>query len=226
MNFTELVDAVYVETRRPDLVAQTQQQVAASTRKMHGLDFFYKDITTLLAVFDTAGYVQTLDTGVLPFYRSMMYVRKWAPEYLSSQLNPTSLPPLTNSFSGFVSPNLALAFLQPLAPDDILGMYGEEKTDVYYQVGSTLMMKSSTSFSQALIGFYQHPDTREATFRSWIAQEYPFTIIYDAASAILQKTGKQDVARKYDAGSLTQPVGLVWSHVANLINSNIQIQGR
>lgn len=226
MNFTELVDAVYTETGRPDLVAQTQQQVVGSTRKMHGLDFFFKDIATVQALFDITGYVQTLDTSVLPLYRSMMYVRKWDPTFQSSQLNPTILPPLTNSVNGVISPNIALAFLDPLAPDDIFSTYGQEKTDVYYQVGSTLMMKSSTSFIQALIGYYKHPDTRAVTFTSWIAEEFPFAIIYDAASAILQKTGKQDVARKYDAGDLQHPIGLVWSHVFNIINSNIQVQGR
>ena len=45
MDFQTLLSYVYVETNRPDLEAETKSAVFASILKMHGLDFFYKDIT-------------------------------------------------------------------------------------------------------------------------------------------------------------------------------------
>jgi hypothetical protein len=152
-------------------------------------------------------------------------MRKWDPAYLASQLSPLVMPPIYNSALGqMIYPNNALAFLEILDPDDILDNYGMEKTDVAYGVGSSIMIKSSTSLSQALFGWYEFPDVREATFNSWIAEKYPYAIVYDAASAILSKGGSNEESRKYDSVNPINP-GLVQAQIHLLLTSNVTMKG-
>lgn len=222
---TDLVNKVYIETNRPDLTAETLQAVLSSTLKMHGLDYFRKDIKTAQVQFDSTAYLQTLDTDALARFKAISYIRKWGPEANSYALNPNSLPPMYGYSNGSVFGwNQTVDYLAAIEPDDIFDDYGAEKRDVYYQAGSTLMMKSSTSLLNLLVGWYAYPDIQEETYNSWIAKEYPYAIIYDAASAILQKTGMQEVARKYDSTDTSNP-GLVASHMFELIKNNVLVRG-
>lgn len=231
MLFSELVNNVYTETGRSDLVDETASAVIASTLKMHGLEFFFKDITSAKVVFDVPAYIESLDTAALPRYRSLSYLRKWDPTFNAYQQNPLVLPPAqSNSLGGIVNPNLALAFLKIITPDDIFDGYGAEKVDVCYQLGACLYIKSSTTLSQMMVGWYQWPlaIANDAKYFSWIANEYPYAIIYDAASAILQKIGQTDAARKYDMPPDPRTGftgGLVWSHINNLKMANITPRG-
>jgi len=221
---TDLVNKVYIETNRPDYVEETLQKVLSSTLKMHSFDgsFFFKDIVSAEAVFDNAAYLQTIDTQVLPFYRNMAYARKWDDAYSASQQNPTILPPIFYEGGIPIGSNCAVSFFQPLDPRDILDGYGAEKQDVYYQIGSMLALKSATSFKRALFGWYAWPDINVDRYNSWIAREYPYAIIYDAASAIFQMIGKEEASRKYDHPQS----GLIIAHTSALVKSNILVEGK
>lgn len=245
-NLVALMNAVFVETARPDMINETGQAVFSSTLKMHGMEFFRKDVVPAQLVFPSASYIQQIDTGALPLYRSISYIRKDDPSlYGSYELNPNNnLPPLfTNIDGSVISMGQARKLLREIDPDDFLDEYGAEKVDVWYQAGSTIAVKSSTSLQWGLIGFYAWPnlDIGNANlltfttlpgncsplFNSWIAAEYPYAIIYDAASAILQKTGMTDAARKYDQvpDRNGKGAGLVWSHIDNLLMNNIKATG-
>ena len=240
--FAQLCAAVYTETNRTDLLAETQQAVAAATLKLHTYkgEFFYKDLATGFGTFDTDGvsqaaFIQTLDTAVFPRFRSLCYLRKWDPNYNTSQLNPNVLPPLYGSLqaSGYTLANsqIALRGLKVLSPQDLMDDYWTEKVDVCYQAGNTIMIKSSTALSQFQIGFYQYPlidqQNNFANYTSWIAQEYPYAIVYDAAGTVFSKIGQADAAAMY----LRQPDqfgnngGLAWEHIQSMLNSNIIADG-
>lgn len=228
MTFTELVAAVYTETNRPDLVAETQQAVLSSLLKIHCMEFMYKDIQTAEVVFDSAAYIQTLDTPDLPRFRSIAYFRKNDPSYAAYQQNPTLFPPLGTYPSTY--PNPVMGFLRIISPDAILDEFDTEKFDVCYQAGSTLFIKSSTPLQYALMGWYAYPNlditAGGRNFNSWIAREYPYAPVYDAASAILQKIGMTDAARKYDAPADSRGGGgLATTNIATLIMNNITAQG-
>lgn len=222
MNLADLQAAVYTETNRPDLVAETQQKILASILKIHCMDFFYKDIATTEAIFEAAAYVQTLDTTDFPRYRALSYFRKNDPSLSAYQQNPTLLPPLYSSVGAPTS--LSMGFLKVITPDDILNEYNQEKLDVCYQVGATLMMKCSTAIQYGLVGWYQYPNisTDPTAFDSWIAREFPYAIIYDAASAVLQSIGMTDAARKYD----DPRSGLATTNMNIVVMNNIVAQGR
>ncbi len=198
---------------------------------MHGLEFFYKDILTADVVFDIPAYLQTLDTSALPFFRSISYLRKDNPRYSAFEASPYAgaIPPL--SVNGTIlSTSIARSFLKIITPDDILDEYMAEKSDVVYQAGGTIFIRSSTSLQFVNAGWYAWPNLDMANanvgYASWIANEYPYAIIYDAASAVLQKIGMTDAARKYDYQTPEGiQTGLVASHVMNLRNANITAGG-
>lgn len=248
-SFDDIVNMVIVETARPDMglisiggTGEIPQQVLASLLKMHGLDFFFKDILTAQLKFDTInGFIQSIDTTELPRFKSFDYVRKNDPTLAVFQQNPTNLPPLFDVINGTPFPTMATTKpIQIIDTDDIFDDYMSEKVDVAYQAGSTLFIRSSTPLNYVLLGWYAYPNVDFGNvgnisngvpnpcpnFNSWIAQEYPFAVVYDAASAILQKIGMTDAARKYDAGDLNNPTGLVWSHVGSLIRNNVSARGR
>jgi hypothetical protein len=232
MNFQELVNAVIIETARPDLGLLSQggtgeipQQVKASILTLHSLDYFYKDIRPAELVFGVAAYIQSLDTNDLPRFRSLSYFRKNDPSLASYQQNPQLTPPFLSGSDNTVTA-ARTGVLKLITPNDFLDEFGAEKTDVFYQAGNTVYMKSSTILKYGLLGFYQYPDIRvtdtvgsydESHFTSWIATELPFAPIFHAANAIMVKKGDNEKARKAEV-MVTEQVGI-------LRNSNIVAEG-
>ena len=235
MNLQQLQEAVYVETNRPDLVPQTLQAVLAATLALHGMELFFKDILTAQVVFDDGTqYLQTLDTTTMPFYRKICFFRKDDPStYQGYEVNGSPLPPLYTYAQGRVfGIQAARSMIRWISPDNIFDSYKSEKVDVGYQAGSTLMIKSSTPLKYGLVGWYAWPNcdiaNSGAAFSSWIAQEFPYAIVYSAASALLQKIGMTDAARKYDSQpDPRNPMdrgGLVQQQISMLITNNIVLE--
>lgn len=251
MDLATLTNMVITEVNRPDMGlvsnggdGRIPQAIIASTLKMHGLDFFYKDIRESMVVFDQSAYIQQLDIQSLPRFKALAYARKNDPSLASYQQNPTLLPPLYtfNSSSGIPeSTKLTMKELEIITPDAILDVYGSEKFDVCYAAGGTVNIKSTTSLQYLLLGYYAWPDVGQGTvveggsgvapvtglgtrYYSWIADEFPFAIVYDAASTILQKIGMTDAARKYDSPD-PEESGLVKAHKDALLRSNIVLKG-
>lgn len=217
MTLTELVNAVYTLTNAPYLVNETLLAVKASTLKMHTCDYFFKDLQSGQVQFDQAAYIQQLYTQAIPFYRSMAFFKKNDPSLAAYQQNPTILPPLYNPT---LTPQQRTNEIDIITPDNLWDEFGCEKLNVGYQAGGVFNIKSGTSFQYALMTYYRYPDRQDATFISWIADEYPEAIFYDAASAIFQTLGQNDVSRKYDS-----PGGLAYDSKHQLIVDNIVMKG-
>lgn len=209
-NVENLAALVYVETTRPDLVQETVSAIIASTMKLHSMDFWYKDRQSVKLQFDTSAYIQTVDTQVLPRFRSLGedgILRKYDPTFAAYELNPSNLPPLQSNSLGIpINPDLALRPLKLIDPDDILDDYQSEKVDVFYNVSGQIWIKSSTSVQYANIIYYAYPimdvQNKDASpacpaYDSWIAREFPYAIVYDATASLLQKTGNNDAAAAY-----------------------------
>lgn len=187
MTFAQLVAAVYTETNRPDLVAETTQALLEAVLTIHCSETFYKDIRESLIVFDNANaYIQQIDTTVLGLFRSVSYVRKTDPGINMAEQFNSNLP------NGSYLTSQQLISLKRMDPSDPFDSYGYEKTDVWYQAGNQLNMKSSTPLGYAKIGYYAYPqlDGGGANFNSWIANELPYCLIYKAAANIFAKIGE------------------------------------
>lgn len=193
----ELMNMVYTETNRPDLIAQTRQAILASTLKLHTMDKYYRDIRTAQVVFDFSAYIQQLDTEVFSRLRNFAYLRKWDPSLFNSQLQPIN--PTTNGVAGPVPVSVATATIELIDPSDFLDEYGYEKVDVGYVVGDSLMIRSSTAFQYLLVGWYQRPNISVDNYGTWLANTYPYAIVYDAAATIFTGMGQQDKSRTYSS---------------------------
>lgn len=169
MTFNELVAEVMELTRRPDLQTRTEQAVRAATLKAHHSDFFYKDLYEQSVEFGQEYYIQNfLPTDIFTNFRKAKYVRFWI---------------------GGVD-GTAGAFLEPIQIENALDDYGCNKTNVFYMAGQLLQIRTSAPIKRCLFGAYLHPQIIPAnSYCSWIANEYPYAIIYEAARVIFKGIG-------------------------------------
>ena len=166
MTLEELKSEVYLLTARPDLEDETLQAIRAATLKMHQREFWRRDLKEIGVQFDTAAYLQSFDIyEFLPKFRSIAYVRKYL-DKMFEVIDPTQL------FNGF----------------------GNERTDVVYLAGNILQMRSSDPFTYFQLGYYAHPDTTVEGWNSWIADEFPYAIIYEAAATVTVSIGYNERA--------------------------------
>lgn len=199
---TSIINMVYTETNRPDLVSDTLQAVLEATQINHLLDYLPRDIAENQVVFDTAAYIQNLDSTAIPYYRSLAYARKWDPAFTASSQNPFVQPPYYGSVGGLGGtggfpypnyPNLAVTDLEIIEPSDYRDLYwGTERFDVCYQAGTQINIKSSTPLKYLRLGWYKFPQLNVDLYDSWIAQLFPYAIVTKASATIFSNTGDLD----------------------------------
>lgn len=204
MNLAEIQAEVYSLTNRPDLVGDTLVAIRAATLKMHHTDFYYKDICEAVLNLQTASYVNSFETSLLANYRAMAFIRKWYPEGIDLQ---------TGQATG-----RAAAKLTPVDFNSVMDSYGRDKNDVYYIAGRSVNMKLADALATFLVAWYKHPVVSSASFSSWIAEEHPYAIVYDAAATVFKGIGYDEQATRFG--------GLVAEQVAMIKLSNIEIEGR
>lgn len=195
MNFAELVTEVKLITNRPDLDLEIKSAVKAATLKAHHSDYFPKDLFEVGIFWATPNYIQSFEyRDVIPRYRAFKFLRKY--EAVSS--NPGK-------------------FFKLLTPEQILDSYGIQKDDVCYLAGNMLEIRSSTQDQYMLIGCYLHPVISEVGYTSWIADEYPYAIVYEAARTLFKQIGFNEQS--------SQMSQLVQEQFSELRNSNISAYG-
>ncbi|MNT03697.1 hypothetical protein D3C72_1382440 [compost metagenome] len=166
-----------VIVKRPDLTDRVESQVRASTLKMHHSDFYYRDLVEVSVEFSEELFIQNfIPTEVVPKFRKVKYIRIW-------RGNADGMPG---------------QFLTPIQIENSNDAYGYIKENVFYMAGQMLQVRTSTALKRILFGAYVHPTiTPDNAYTSWIADEYPFAIIYEAARAIFRSIGFQEQANEY-----------------------------
>ena len=172
MQLSELVSEVYVQTNRPDLVEKTSSAIRAATLLAHHSDFYKKDILETGISFDTAAYKQSLDTDVVPRYRKLKWIRKYD--------NVSELPG---------------EFLTVIDVPEILDDYGIERENIAYEAGQNIQISSNTELQYMLMGVYVSPDVTSLNYNSWVADNFPYLIIHDAAAKVFQSIGNLEQAK-------------------------------
>lgn len=173
MTLTELITEVVAITARPDLETETKSAVKAATLKLHHSDHYYRDLREASIAFDSPMFLQEVDLSIVfPRFRAIKYVRNCA-----------------DSVAG--------TFLEVLSPEEIFDRYARERTNVAYTAGSVLKIKGATAFTELLVGIYQHPVITDLEYSSWIANDYPYAIIYDAAAKVLRQVAFDESANNY-----------------------------
>lgn len=168
MTFDELVAEVHLLTNRPDLVGETKSAVKAATLKAHQSDFYSKDIFETGVEFETADFRQSLDyITLISNFRSLKYFRR-----VDSATDDAG------------------KFIEIVTPEEILDNYNQNRSDIAYVAGRVLEIRSAASFSKALIGAYVLPIVREGAYNSWVAEQFPYVIAYEAARVIFAMIGQ------------------------------------
>lgn len=191
MDFSELVAEVINITKRPDLATSTESHTKAAILKAHQSDFFFNDLVEVAVEFDTPRYIQTFDPKqIVPRFRQAKYMRIWE-----------------GDVNGYPKD-----FLQHIQIEAALDHYGYTKTNVFYMAGQFLQIRGTAEVTKVLFGAYQHPlVTPKESLVSWIADEYPWAIIFEAARTLFLQIGYQEqsssmrslVAEQYGVLSLS-----------------------
>lgn len=172
MNFSELRTEVINITKRPDLTTQINSAITAATLKAHQSAFYYKDIIEVAVEFGTSQHIQNfLPTDVVPRFRKAKYIRQWFGDQDTGQPG---------------------VFFTPIQIENSLDGYGYIKTDVFYMAGQLLQIRGCQPVERVLFGAYQHPLAIETGFNSWIANELPYAIVYEAARIIFLSIGMEE----------------------------------
>lgn len=176
MTFDELVAEVYLITNRPDLVGETASAVKAATLKAHNTDFYSKDIFETGVEFTSAGFIQSLDyITLLSNFRSIKYFRR-----VEDETDTTGVE------------------ICVITPEEVLDSYGVNRTDICYIAGRVLEIRSSVSFTKALLGAYVFPIVRTGAYNSWVAEQHPYAIIYEAARVLFKATADDSQSATFD----------------------------
>lgn len=175
MNFTELCNEVINITKRPDLQSVIEAAVRASTLKLHQKDFFYRDIVEVGVSFPDEEYITSFKpSDVVPRFRKPAYLRQWLYDGTSATFGRGGKK------------------YEPVELGNSQDAYGCFKTDTYYMAGDLLQIRSSTALTHILFGAYVNPDITTDGYKSWIADEYPYAIVYDACVAVFRTIGANE----------------------------------
>lgn len=167
MTFDELVEEVFILTNRRDLIADTNSAVKQATLKAHKTDFYSKDIFETGIQFPTLAFRQSLDyVSFASNFRTFKYMRRAEDE---------------NDDIG--------TFIEIITIEETLDSYSNNRTDIAYVAGRVLEIRASVEFQFGLFGFYVLPIVREGAYNSWVAEQFPFAIIYEAVRVIFRVIG-------------------------------------
>jgi len=176
-SFATLLANVYTLTNRPDLVNETTLAVQNATLKCHRSDYYYKDILEVAVACDFALTNQSIQYKTLiPQWRSSKYIRVY--DY--------SIPPGAPS-----------TWLTKIEPENVLDDYNNDKYDVYYIAGANINIQTAAAAQYFLIGCYIYPYVDTVRFSSWIADEHPEAIMYEAASIVFKAIGYDEQSDKF-----------------------------
>jgi hypothetical protein len=187
-SLTSLVNDVFTLTNRPDLVGETTLAVRNATLKAHKSDYYYKDLFETGITFDFAQTQQSLEyKQLIPRWRALKYIRKYS-------AGPGS-------------------FLEIITPEQVLDSYSATRENVCYVAGQEIKIRSLDACQNFLLGCYVHPDVTTDNYCSWIAEEQPAAIVYEAVATIFKTIGYDEQFVAYRDMAKTE--------IDSLRNSNI-----
>lgn len=212
-DYNGLIQSVYVETGRPDLVAETAAAVKQAVVGLHARGRYLKDIKRARVTFDYCSFIQELEIVGLPFYRNLAYAKMGVVENLNDYgVYTPPLGPIVPPLYDWPWAPYALPEFTVIEADDILNVNGYEKVDVVYQAGKSLYFKAQRPFQFVQFGWYAYPNTdisnNAANFESWIADEYPYAVTLMAAGNVYGKKGQNDLAAVINNTPPNSPAGI------------------
>ncbi len=186
---------VYALTSRPDMEAETNLAIRSATLTAHQRDFYFRDLFETGISFSSANYLQSFEPKtLLPLFRSIKYLRK----YDSVGQTPSTI-------------------LNGITPAQVFDDYGIDYVNVYYSAGAEIQIKMDTQEQFMLFGCYLNPNVTTDMYSSWIADDYPFAIVYLAAAQVFKTLGADVQSNNYN--------GMARDQLALLDTNNINDTG-
>ena len=175
-SLNDLVVRLYTEiTKRSDLAEMSQGHLKNALLKAHTKDYFVRDLFETNFEFGAAATIYTLNPkSIVPRYRKHKYI---------NIVDPVSFD--------------TTGQLKYLTEPTWLDGYGYLQDNVYYEVGDAIKIRTSSQPQVFGLGCYLYPDTTLA-IPSWIADEFPNAILYEAARTLFRVIGKPDEAAKME----------------------------
>lgn len=176
---TELIEKVYEHTNRSDLSVETKSQVKKAVMKLHGKDFFKKDLKqviitpTPISPGVTRYQLDLSDSATFPLVRRVC-----------------SITPL---FGGEENKSY-----DEMAADDLMDSYRMAKTDIFFQIGLAVNVRASRAPDQIAVTYWKYPNVTDSGFSSWIVNEFEDAVVEEAARVIFKMIGKDEEFQKYE----------------------------
>jgi hypothetical protein len=213
-DYNGLIQSVYVETGRPDLVNETAAAVKQAVVGLHARGRYLKDIMRARVVFDYPSFIQELEIVGLPLYRNIAYAKVGSGQNLTVNglFQPIPVVPAVPPLFGFPWGYWNFPEFDIIQADDILNVNGFEKRNVAYQAGKSIYLRGSWEFQYLQLGYFAYPNTdisnNASNFDSWIADEYPYAVTLMAAGNVYQKKGQNDLAAVINNTVPNSPAGI------------------
>lgn len=204
MTLTELCNEVAGLCIRPDLVDTTiKSQVKAATLRAHARVDYWRDRREDQLTFASSDFYQVVPVSVLPRFKKFSYVRTW---------DPSGTDPLTQTNVGAAGPFFSVVS----DPTMLFTAYNTAQARTVYSAGGNFVFRSNTAIQHVLIGWFQSPIIApDAQYNSWIAEDFPYAIIFDAARAVMKTTGWDEQSRAYDQFTMEQYSAVDAANVMN-----------
>lgn len=173
MNLAELQEKVIEITGRPDLAAITLSAIQSATLKAHRFDYFPKDL--FQGVIDTGAVSaeKELSTTVaLPRFRTVNFINVYD--------------------MATAKPTVRFNIIDALNLND---QYGVERPNIAFLAGDNIRLKAAAAFQYIYISYYIDPVITVSGFASWVANNFPFAIIHEAAAQVFRSIGQMEKFR-------------------------------
>lgn len=178
-SYTDIIDAVYIVTNRPDLVSETAREIRKATMMLHNLGYWKQDLKEAIIALPTQTVFRyQIDTTSSDFTR---FRRIFSANPYSPSPNLYNYPPI-----------------KILTADNIFDDYNLEKVNYCYQAGLNLNFVLSTVGQYLRIIYHGYPDTAAATYSSWIATQLDDYIVDEACKNIFKMLGKDEEFQKFE----------------------------
>jgi hypothetical protein len=85
-----------------------------------------------------------------------------------------------------------------LTPDELIDSYNIPKVNVAYVAGRVIEFRSAVSFQFGLMGCYVNPIIREGAYASWVAEQHPYVIVFEAARVVFKAIGYDEQSASFE----------------------------
>lgn len=163
----ELKADVLTVVKRPDLAADIEMHTKNAILKAHGADYWLKDLFEFAFNFANPEVNYSLDYKTLvPRWKTIKYLNT-----------------IDQTTRDVIRP------LSPIPVEKFLDGYGYKRDYAFYLAGDMLQIRVSDSAQYFGAGVYLYPDTTLLSAPSWIADQFPFAIVYEAARTMFKSIG-------------------------------------